>query len=92
MLRVRPRAHPTALHPERVRRLTAIWSPCESTAVSAAEVWEGFGAALSAGWISRAGPVDMGGSLKVDILYVDAGGSRTLSTVTGNFIMGFSAP
>jgi hypothetical protein len=54
--------------------------------------FSGFGAALCAGWISRAGPVDMGGSLKVDILYVDAGGPRTLDTVTANFIMGFSAP
>jgi len=54
--------------------------------------FSGFGAALTAGWISRAGAVDIGGALKLDVLRVDAGGSRTLGTVTGNFIMGFSAP
>jgi hypothetical protein len=52
--------------------------------------FSGFGVALSAGWIGRAGPVELGGSLKMDTFYVDAGDSRTLDAWTANFIVGFS--
>jgi hypothetical protein len=59
--------------------------PCEER-----YAFQGPGVVLSGGWGGRTGNVDMGGALVLDLLTVDTGGERKLTTVTVNFTVSFS--